>query len=341
MTQFVFDQIPAGQLQPIAPTDTLLFHGGPARLATVAFDIGQGTITFGGHFATFDLDQLVGASASLNLNFDDGSHLLIGGFGPDVLDGGPLDDGLFGSLGDDTLDGHGGNNVIQANGGWDVLTSGDGADTLFGGQGDDLIVTDSTGHQILADFDVKGDFAQGNRGDDTILGGDANDTLLGGQGNDNIDGRGGGDFLNGNLGNDVVTGGAFSTLLGEDGQDTLVAQSLGSTLTGGSGADLFSFTFARSSVTASLGTITDWAGEDRISVSGLHPGFTFAQTTAGDFGSALAAANRMITADSEVVVVQVGADVVAFFQFQGTHDADLAITLVGRTLADISAANFV
>jgi Ca2+-binding RTX toxin-like protein len=341
MPQFVFDQIPAGQLQPIAATDTLLFHGGPARLASVAFDIGEGTIFFGGHSASFDLNQLVGASANLNLRFDDGSRLLIGGFGADTLDGGPLDDGLFGSLGNDTLNAHGGNNLLQGNQGADVMSAEDGADTVFGGQGDDLIVTDSTRHQSLSDFDVNGDFAQGNKGDDTITGGDANDTLLGGQGNDRIEGRDGGDFLDGNLGNDIVVGGGFSSLFGEDGNDTLVAQSLGCTLTGGSGSDLFSFTFARSSVTASLGTITDWASEDRISVSGLRPGFTFAQATASDFSSALAAANRMIGSDSEVVVVQVGADVVAFFQFQGTHDADLAITLVGRSLADISAANFV
>lgn len=341
MTQFVFDQLPSDQTLPIGPTDTVLFHGGPARLATVSFDIGETTIYFGGHFAIFDLDQLAVASVQLNLQFDDGSHLLIGAFGDDVLDGRPLDDALFGSLGNDTLDGHAGNNLLQGSQGNDVLVGADGADTIYGGQGADVLVGDSTGHKVFTDFDVKGDFLQGNKGNDTITGSDAADTLLGGQGDDLIFGDGG-DFANGNLGDDVVIGGAFSRLFGEDGADTLIAQSINATLSGGPGADLFSFTFHRESAEfGPVGTITDWESQDRLSVAGVRAGVSVQTATAGDFAHALAEANGLMHAGGNVVVVQVAGNLIAFFQTDPDPDADIALTLIGRSLADISAANFV
>lgn len=341
MTQFLFDQLSSGQTLPLGSTDTILFQGGPARLASVSFDIDEATISFGGHFATFGLGPLAIASVQQHLLFDDGSHLLIGAFGDDKLDGGPLDDGLFGALGNDTLNGPAGNNLLQGNQGDDVLVGEDGADTIFGGQGSDLLVGDSTGHQLLADFDVKGDFLQGNKGDDTITGSDARDTLLGGQGNDRITADSG-DFANGNLGDDVLIGVGGCHLLGEDGADTLIAQAISDTLSGGAGADLFEFTFHRE--TAAFGpdgTITDWESQDRLSVAGLRAGFSVQTATAGDFAQALVAANGLMHTGGDVVVVQVGGDLIAFFQTDADPDADLALTLTGRALADISAANFI
>ena len=67
--------------------------------------------------------------------------------------------------------------------------------------------------------------------------------------------------------------------------------------------------------------------------------------TASTFGGAITAANASthIGAD-KYFAVQVGADVVVFVDNNGDHTitgADDAILLTGRTLADISATNFI
>ena len=206
MTQFVFDQIPSGQLLQIEGNDTVLFHGGPASGASVVFGmtdngISTVTVTFAGHTVEFDTGVVV-ASANSNLIFDDGSHLIMGGPRNESLDGGAGNDALFGGDGTDTLSGHAGSNLLQGNQGDDVLTAESGADTIYGGQGDDMIATG------LGAAGEAGDFAQGNKGADTLSGGAGADSLLGGQGNDSIQGGAGADFVSGDRGADTMTGGA-------------------------------------------------------------------------------------------------------------------------------------
>jgi Ca2+-binding RTX toxin-like protein len=206
MTQFVFDQLPSGQLLQIEGTDTVLFHGGPASTAGVTFGMTMNGIftvdvTFGGHTVEFDAGAIITA-ANGNMVFDDGSHLLIGGPRNEAYDGGAGADAMFGGDGDDTLAGHGGANVLQGNQGNDSLSAEGGADTIYGGQGNDVIVS-GAGIGVEA-----GDLVNGNKGDDSITGSAGADTLLGGQGNDSIQGGGGADWISGDRGDDTLSGGA-------------------------------------------------------------------------------------------------------------------------------------
>ena len=109
MTQFVFDQIPSNQLVQIEGADIVLFHGGSASTASVVFGLTMGDIstvevTFGGHTVQFDPGAII-TSANMNMNFDDGSHLLIGGPRNEAYQGGAGNDGMYGGDGADTLAG--------------------------------------------------------------------------------------------------------------------------------------------------------------------------------------------------------------------------------------------
>lgn len=206
MTQFVFDQLPSDQVLQVEGTDTILFHGGSAETAAVTFGLNATgifvtTISFGGHTVGFD-PGVINTAANLNLIFDDGSHLLIGGPRNEAYDGGAGADGMFGGDGDDTLAGHGGANVLQGNQGNDRLTAEGGSDTIYGGQGNDVIVSG------LGVGVETGDIVNGNKGDDTIAGSAGNDILFGGQGNDFINGAAGDDWMTGDLGDDTLSGGA-------------------------------------------------------------------------------------------------------------------------------------
>jgi len=217
MTTFHFEAMASDQLFMLDSADVVLFAGGSASGASVVYNplTNAGstiTVTFGGHSATFDFG-VVNVAANLNLQFADGSHLLIGGPRSEAFEGGAGADALFGGDGPDTLKGHGGDNLLQGNQGDDILSADGGRDTIFGGQGNDVITTG------LGGADDKSDFAQGNKGDDTITGGGGNDILLGGQDNDSIQGGGGSDWISGDRGNDTLAGGA--------GGDSFVAASDG------------------------------------------------------------------------------------------------------------------
>lgn len=344
MASYVFDQLAPSQRQHLDPTDQVLFHGGSARLAVVAYDADAGaTVSFLGHAVTFD-GGLQSVAANHGLTFDDGSLLLVGGVGGDALAGGAGDDGLFGGGGSDTLDGHGGSNFLQGNQGDDRLFAGLGADTILGGQGADEIQTNTVGIGLPGEA---GDLANGNLGDDTVSSGNGADTLLGGQGNDVLFGEAGADYLNGNKGDDRVAGDGAAAMFGEDGADTLTARGEGAVLTGGAGADRFVFVGGADTVTGVRATITDWSGEDAISFSHVLPAHAYAEIQAADFGAALAEAARITITSvdparsgGEVVVAQVGGDLYAFAASIGSPTPNLVILITGRTLADIEASDF-
>jgi Ca2+-binding RTX toxin-like protein len=145
-----------------------------------------------------------------------------------------------------------------------------------------------------------------------------------------------------------VSGGAGSeTINGGDGNDTISGGHGTDFLRGGNGNDLFTFASGDSGVTAgSLDQILDWQNTDALHFGGLAAatdGTTYIELTASSYDAALTLANTQITAGTvEYVVVQVGGDVVVFADTAGNHGtAEDAVTLVGRTLADISAANVV
>jgi Ca2+-binding RTX toxin-like protein len=113
---------------------------------------------------------------------------LVGGPGPDDMQGTSRQDVIVGEGGDDTIDGGGGDDLICGN---------DNNDAIHGGTGND---------QIAGGND--GDTLNGDAGNDTVDGGDAGDAVRGGAGNDTVDGGGGDDFdlLSGGPGNDMIRG---------------------------------------------------------------------------------------------------------------------------------------
>ena len=110
---------------------------------------------------------------------------LIGGDGPDFLEGSGARERIVGRSGDDELRG------------------GEGADHILGGPGSD----DINGNQGT-------DYINGNSGDDLLHGGMDDDTVHGGKDNDQVYGDLGNDTLYGDRGND--------TLYGGEGDDTFV-----------------------------------------------------------------------------------------------------------------------
>jgi Ca2+-binding RTX toxin-like protein len=113
---------------------------------------------------------------------------LVGGPGPDNMQGTSRNDVMVGEGGNDTMNGGGGNDLICGNDGGDTIRGGDGTDRLDGG--------------------TENDSLSGEAGDDALDGSVGSDLLQGGGGNDTIDGGGGDDFdlLRGGPGNDTLTG---------------------------------------------------------------------------------------------------------------------------------------
>ena len=179
----------------------------------------------------------------------------------------------------------------------------------------------------------------GGSGNDNLTGGEGGDSLGGGEGLDNLDGGGGDDTLLANAGIDTVSGG--------DGLDIVVGGADTDFLRGGNDTDIFSFASGDSGVTAgSLDQILDWQVSDLITF-GTGPAAdgsdgNYIELSATSYADAQNLANSQIASNSkEYVVVQVGADVVVFADVDGgADDAEDAVVLVGRTLADISALNF-
>ena len=364
MATYDFATITAQQALDIQASDELRFTGGPARDASVIYHtVGDSldptgfTITFAGRAVDFG-PALLDLGALGHLSFADRSLLAIGGSHNDSFDGGPDgfalltggNDAFFGGGGDDVLFGEGLDDAMQGNQGNDTIVTDAGADVLYGGQGNDRLTTG------LGNASDKGDFAHGNLGNDTIQGGAGSDTLLGGQGEDSIDGGVGADVLNGNLGNDILVSHGAARMFGEDGSDTLSAQAPGAVLTGGAGADLFvlgarSGAFLGQTATVAS-TITDWQSTDHLHIEGQSFATVPANYTellvadTGDptlnLGNAFDAASlALFTEGAQTIAVQIAGSVVIFADTDVIRGLEVGVLLVGRTLADISAANFI
>ena len=143
-----------------------------------------------------------------------------------------------------------------------------------------------------------------------------------------------------------ISGGAGKdTLRGGDGADTLNGGGAADLLYGGAGADLFIVTPGESPATDDgRDAILDWQAADSLSFSSLAAtGNTYAELSAGRFSDALILANKYIaTGQVNYVAVQVASDVIVFADSRDNNgDADDAVTLVGRSLADVSFSNIV
>lgn len=272
-----------------------------------------------------------------------------GNLGNDVIQGAGGDDTLLGGQGIDRIYGVGGRDFINGNLGDDFLYDGF---TMFGEGGNDLINVMPNG------------FASGGDGNDeiviisvsggppsaTVAHGDAGHDILRGhtRARDEIYGDDGDDFIRithdpsstGSLLGSRLDGGAGDdTILANLGDDMLIGGTGVDELTGGGGADRFELTSATGPIDAAhADRILDWGADDRLAFGAA--GLSYAEATAADFASAVTAAQGLIGAGgSGVVAVQVGADVIVFADTGPAASIDIAAVLVGRSLADVGAAN--
>lgn len=168
-------------------------------------------------------------------------------------------------------------------------------------------------------------------GNDVVTTGAGDDTLNGGSGNDNLTAGAGDDVLNGGTGNDTMNGDA--------GEDTLTLNG-GDTATGGADADVFNVS---GGVALGAGNaITDFvlADDDTIDfggVAGSATNYLESTTAAASFTEAREIAATEFANDSafQYVAVDVGADVVLFYNGGSGSAAVSAVTLTGVQFATI------
>jgi Ca2+-binding RTX toxin-like protein len=338
---------------------TVMFGSGLASLSqTGGLVMADGSKLFIGDGAE---DRFTGGAGDDGAYGGLGADTLSGGDGRDLLQGNLGDDSLSGGAGRDTIYGGGGNDVIHTNrddallsdqqGDWahgnlgdDEIVGGAGNDTLLGGQGNDFVGG--------GDGD---DFVSGDLGDDDLFGGLGSDTILGGAGNDVLQGGFGLDILDGGDGDDrlVTQGPEITVMSGGAGNDTLTAAGADKDiLLGGSGRDRFEIVAKTAPAIRIDAEIQDWESHDtlhfaEVSIFGVasEPILprSYSEFAADSYAQALSIANEHISAaGAKYVAAQVGGSVFVFADLGDPGDgADVAIQLVGRTLADISLDNFV
>ena len=348
-------------LLPAVPSIFVTFAG-----RTVNFGPGLTQVSNGGGIVMADGSKLFIGDASGERG--NGSALA------DGLYGGPGSDSLAGLAGDDLLHGGSGNDVLTGGEGYDFVYGGQGDDLIYlstdvtgvageagnfahgnlgddevvGGAGDDWIYG-GQGNDFLAGRDGD-DYLSGDLGDDDVDGGMGDDTLVGGAGSDTLTGGFGADSLRGGAGDDMlVTQGPEGTLIqGDEGNDTIFAAGAGKDLLyGGEGRDRFEFVAKTPPTLSQDDVILDWESADSLSFVGVSIYSIlprqYSEFVADSYERAVAIANEHISgAGASYVAAQVGADVIVFADVGDPADgADIAVRLVGRTLADVDLSNFV
>ncbi len=267
--------------------DTIL--GGAARRDTIYG--GQGNDAIGFFTTGLGNNNNLGLSLSATgLSGNEGSNLLRGDLGDDLVVGINQRDTLFGGKGNDTVRGVGSNTYLSGDDGNDVLsvsnpsvfnsfvnsiiTTGIEKVSLLGGLGNDTL----TGG--IGELGGGKSFFDGGEGNDRITVFATQDTALGGAGNDFIESTtgtsiavnsfnpniylGARNSLDGGTGNDTLKGGFFSdTLIGGEGNDTLSGNF--SLASGGDGDDTINATSGvfTGTVTAFI-TLEGGLGNDRL-----------------------------------------------------------------------------
>jgi serralysin len=331
-------------LAPLFKSEDLLNLGATLQDSNIAISSSGANIALkvGGLTVTLPATELVKASQDAHVTFADGTHLVLGFTGTDILSG-------TGTGGNSYLDGLGGNDFVIGGEGHDYLLGDAGSDTLMGGGGNDHIYGFGPNPGPDGGDSMSGgagaDYLQGNAGADTIDGGEGNDRIVGGQDNDQITGGTGQDSINGNLGSDTIDGGAgddtvrggqsADVLRGGDGNDVLLGDLGADTMTGGAGSDIFQVRgndAAFVSLPGLLGqhdTITDFAiGADHISL-GFIPQAVH-HVTALSLVDGLAGVISTLTGHSaDVAEVTVGNDTYLFYSSSNGTIADSVIDLQG------------
>jgi hypothetical protein len=85
----------------------------------------------------------------------------------------------------------------------------------------------------------------------------------------------------------------------------------------------------------------DFGADDRIAVRDLPTNFTYTETTASDFASALTKMAELAQTGVKIATFQIGADVLILGEFFASEGLDLAIRLSGQTLDGVSQSQFV
>src|SRR6266540_4250387 len=145
------------------------------------------------------------------------ADVMVGEGGDDTMDGGGAGDAVSGGTGDDTVDGGGGDD-------FDLLSGGPGNDRILGKRPQQAMNDEVDYRQAAGAVQVdlqKGsatgegtdtftgiEWAVGSQFGDTIVGSNGSNVINGAGGNDRIDGGPGGDLLSGDGGDDAVVGGA-------------------------------------------------------------------------------------------------------------------------------------
>ena len=148
------------------------------------------------------------------------ADVILGGGGPNRIDGNGGNDTICGGGGNDRIFGDGGRDDIRGEEGKDVIFGGPADDDIRSGLGDDPLLEGEGGNDAILGGPGE-DGIDGGAGPDMFLEGQAgNDTIEGGAGKDELGGGNGSDFLNGRAGNDYMEGNAGSdTCRGGDGFD--------------------------------------------------------------------------------------------------------------------------
>ena len=202
-----------------------------------------------------------------------GNDQIIGGDGPNLIEGGGGNDYLQGGSAADTIEGGSGNDNIQTGTGNALVISGNGNDNITGQGGNDTIMAGSGKDNI--DGGKGNDVITAGGGDDKIFGQGGNNVIMvTGDGKDLIEGGSGSNYISGGMGNSVIYGDAPTpvaasgndTIYGGGGADTIYGGTGNNTIHGGSGNDLIEGGPLADVIYADTGTdlIFGEAGNDTI-----------------------------------------------------------------------------
>jgi Ca2+-binding RTX toxin-like protein len=135
---------------------------------------------------------------------------------------------------------------------------------------------------------------------------------------------------------DFINPDAWMNIFAGSGNDTISAPGSPMRLSGGPGQDLFD-------VGAATPTIVDWDAGDSLRFSTVAAtALNYVEATRSSSEAAEYANSQIGSGAADYVAVQVGADVLLFADANNNQgQADAVVTLLGRTLADISFANIV
>ena len=220
---FVLDRVRMGEVDEMAPGDTLMGGNGADTLtgsaAADSLEGGAGNDTF---IASAGVDTYSGGDGIDTVDFSDSASSIKVAL--DTVDQGSLSyldldgDGVFGAADGASGDTFSSIENVIGSAGNDILFGAANGTTANLGAGNDLFDTrDDRGGDDVVDLGAGDDTAFGGVGNDYLFGGDGADGLFGGLGDDTLNGGAGIDNLIGGDGADL-----FNVSVGEAGGDVVI-----------------------------------------------------------------------------------------------------------------------